>query len=468
MVQDEKKAGFVKGLGLLSATNIVIGSMIGSGIFIAPSLMAGYIQTPGLLVLLWVLGGIITICAALSMAELASAFPRAGGQYVFLREIYSPAVGFLFGWTIFLVIQTGFIAAVSIAFAKYLGVFFPFLGEKQQVLSVALAGRTFSLSSAQLVSILGIVILTVINIRGVKWGALVQNLFTVAKVAALLVLGGSALLIGAGSFKNFLPLLKPVLPPAASLPLFAALAVAMSKALFAYDAWNSVTFVAEEVRHPQRNVPRALFWGSGITMLVNVLAVMAYIYIIPVERLALVAENRVGGAVAEAVLGPAGLVFITLAILVSTFGCVNGLILSGARLYYAMARDRVFFETNGRLHPRYQTPHLALVFQGIWSCLLVVTGTYNDLLTYTVFGSLLFNVLTVAGVIRLRSSRPDLERPYRVFAYPVLPLFYVAVAGFFIVYIVIGDPFNSLKGILVMLSGIPAYLFWKKRSAKQR
>ena len=300
-----------------------------------------------------------------------------------------------------------------------------------------------------------------------KCGAAVQNLFTVAKVAALIALGLALFSLGSGSFRNFLPLLKPVLPPASTLPLFAALAVAMSKALFAYDAWNSVTFVAEEVREPRRNVPRALFLGSGITMLVNVLAVTAYIYVIPIDDMARIAENRVGSAVAQAVLGPAGLVFITLAILVSTFGCVNGLILSGARLMFAMARDRLFFRTNGRLHPRFRTPHRALIFQGIWSSLLVVTGTYNDLLTYTVFGSLLFNALTVAGLVKLRFKKPGLERPYRVFGYPVVPLFYVAVAGFFIVFIAVGDPVNSMKGGAIIILGIPAYLYWRRKARSE-
>jgi len=250
MAEPESKSGMARRLGVLDASSIVIGSMIGSGIFIAPSLMAGFIQTPGLLVLLWVTGGILTVCAALSMGELAAAFPRAGGQYVFLKEAYSPLWGFLFGWTFFLVVQSGFIAAVAIAFAKYLGVFFPFLGEDTKLFSLALAGKTFSLSTAQVASILCIALLTVINIRGVRSGAVLQNIFTIAKVAAMLLLIGAAFLFFKGSFKNFTPLLKPVLPVASTLPLFAALAVAMSKAMFAYDSWNSVAFVAEEVRDP--------------------------------------------------------------------------------------------------------------------------------------------------------------------------------------------------------------------------
>ena len=466
MKNAEPNNGLARRLGVLDSSSIVIGSMIGSGIFIAPSLMAGFIQTPGLLVLLWLIGGILTVFAALSMGELAAAFPRAGGQYVFLKEAYSPLWGFLFGWTFFLVVQSGFIAAVAIAFAKYLGVFFPFLGETSKLFSLNLFGKTFSLSTAQVASILCIALLTAINIRGVRSGAVLQNIFTIAKVAAMLLLIGAAFLFFKGNFKNFSPLLKPVLPAAASLPLFAALAVAMSKALFAYDSWNSVAFVAEEVRDPQKNIPRAMFLGSGAVALIYTLTTMAFIYVIPIQQMALVSENRIGAAVAQAIMGQAGLIFITLAILVSTFGCVNGLILSGPRLYYAMARDGIFFKKNCRIHEKYKTPHISLIYQGVWSCILVLTGTYNDLLTYTAFASLLFNAMTVIGLIKLRVQQPDLERPYRVSGYPLVPLLYVAIALFFIVYIIIGDPVNSGKGMFLILTGLPVYFYWKKKLSK--
>jgi APA family basic amino acid/polyamine antiporter len=240
----------------------------------------------------------------------------------------------------------------------------------------------------------------------------------------------------------------------------------MSKALFAYDAWNSVSFVAEEVRNPQKNIPRAMFLGSGIVALVNTLITMAYLYVIPIGAMALVGENRIGAATAQAVMGQAGLAFITAAILVSTFGCVNGLVLSGPRLYFAMARDGLFFEKNCRIHDRFKTPHVSLVYQGIWSCVLVLSGTYNDLLTYTVFASLLFNAVTVVGIFRLRRQRPGLERPYRVPGYPALPLLYVASAAFFIVYIIVGDPQNSGKGLVLIATGIPAYFYWKRKRKK--
>jgi APA family basic amino acid/polyamine antiporter len=463
MTKAGPESGLARRLGVLDSTTIVVGSMIGSGIFIAPSLMAGYIQTPGILILLWLGGGILTMFGALSMGELASAFPMAGGQYVYLKESFSALWGFLFGWTYFWVVQSGFIAAVAIAFSKYLGVFFPFLGEANKLFSVGLFGRTLSLSTAQVSAMLCIALLTAVNIRGVRAGATLQNIFTITKVLAMVLLILAAFLFFRGSFGNFLPLLKPMLPAAASLPLFAALAVAMSKALFAYDAWNSVSFVAEEVRDPQHNIPRAMFLGSGIVALVNTLITMAYLYVIPIGAMALVGENRIGAATAQAVMGQAGLVFITLAILVSTFGCVNGLVLSGPRLYFAMARDGMFFKANSRIHPRFKTPHVSLIYQGIWSCLLVLTGTYNDLLTYTVFASLLFNAVTVIGLFKLRFQRPALERPYRVSGYPLLPFLYVAIAAFFIVYIVVGDPVNSGKGIFLILTGVPVYFYWRNK-----
>jgi APA family basic amino acid/polyamine antiporter len=428
--------------------------------------MAGYIQTPGILVLLWLIGGILTVFAALSMGELAAAFPKAGGQYVFLKEAYSPLWGFLFGWTFFLVVQSGFIAAVAIAFAKYLGVFFPFLGEANKLFSLTLFAKTFSFSTAQAVSIACIILLTAVNIRGVRAGAALQNIFTITKVAAMLLLIGAAFLFFNGSFKNFSPLLKPVLPAASSLPLFAALAVAMSKALFAYDSWNSVAFVAEEVRNPKKNIPLAMILGSGAVALIYTLTTMAFIYVIPIRQMALVNENRIGAAVAQAIMGQAGLIFITLAILVSTFGCVNGLILSGPRLYHAMARDGIFFKKTCRIHEKFKTPHVSLLYQGIWSCILVLSGTFNDLLTYTAFASLLFNAITVIGLIKLRRQRPDLERPYKVTGYPLLPLLYVVVAIFFIVYIIIGDPLNSGKGVFLILTGLPVYFYWKKKLSK--
>lgn len=458
-----EKSELKRGLNLFDATMLVVGSMIGSGIFIAPSLIAGYVQTPGLIILIWVVGGLLTVFGSLSYAELAAAMPRTGGQYVFLREAYSPMWGFLYGWTLFLVIQTGFIAAVAVAFAKYLGVFIPSLSESNIIFSF----QSFTINSAQIVAIVSIVLLSVINIFGVKLGAAVQNVFTVSKVVALALLISVSFIVGNGSLSNFTPVLTPIIPEAIGLSLFAAIAVAMSKALFAYDAWNSVTFTAEEIKRPEKNLPRALVLGTVATAVIYTLTTMAYLYIVPVQQMATVADNRIAAEVAQIVFGPAGLVFITGAILISTFGCNNGLILAGPRVYYAMAKDELFFEKVKTVHTKFKTPSVSLVYQCIWACLLTLTGTYSDLLTYTAFASLLFGVLTIVGLFVLRKKLPSLNRPYKTWGYPVVPALYVLVAIFFIIYIFIGDIRNSGLGLAIIFAGIPVYFYLKSRSRSE-
>lgn len=458
--EGKERAGELRrGLGLLDATTIVVGSMIGSGIFIAPSLMAGYLQTPGLIILLWAVGGILTVFAALSFAELSASFPRAGGQYVFLREAYGSLISFLYGWTLFLVIQTGFIAAVGVAFAKYLGVFVPVLSEQNTIMRLG----SWEMNSAQAVAIASIVFLTIINIFGVRLGAFVQNVFTISKITALVLLIGLSFAIGTGDLSRFSPLLTPVVPPALGLTFFAAFAVAMSKALFAYDAWASVTFVAEETREPEKNLPRALVLGTGIVAVVYTLANVAYLYVVPVAEMALIPDNRVAAETAMRIMGTAGLAFITVAILISTFGCNNGLILAGPRVYYAMAKDGLFFRRVGDIHSTYRTPVTSLVYQCVWASLLTLTGTYSDLLTYTAFASLLANVMTVVGLFVLRRRKPSLARPYRVWGYPLVPVLYIAVAVFFIVYIFIGDPRNSSVGLALIMTGVPVFFYWHRK-----
>lgn len=458
-MQSQLKTGLKRELNLLDATTLVIGSMIGSGIFIAPSLMANYIQTPGLIILLWLVGGILTIFGSLSYAELAAAMPRSGGQYVFLKEAYSPLIAFLYGWTLFLVIQSGFIAAVAVAFAKYLGVFIPSLSETNIIFTLG----SFSLNTAQIVAILSIILLTFVNILGVKLGAVVQNVFTILKISAILALIVFSFLFSNGSVKNFSPIFTPIVPEALGISFFAALAVAMSKALFAYDAWNSVTFAAEEIKKPDVNLPRALILGTTTTALIYTLVTMAYIYVVPIDKMAIVPDNRIAAEVSYIVLGNAGLIFITIAILISTFGCNNGLILAGPRVYYAMANDQLFFKKAQMVHPKFQTPSVSLWYQCLWACLLTLTGTYSDLLTYTAFASLLFNLLTVVGLFILRKKLKDLPRPYKTTGYPFTPILYILVALFFIIYIFIGDIRNSGFGLLIILTGIPVYIFMKKK-----
>jgi basic amino acid/polyamine antiporter, APA family len=448
-------------LGVFSATTIIVGSMIGSGIFIAPSIMAGYVAAPGVWLGLWLVGGALTLLGALSYAELCAMMPHAGGQYVFLREAFGPLTAFLYGWTLFLVIQTGFNAAVAIAFAKFLGGVGLPVGEDDLVLALG----PVTLSRAQLVAVAVIAALTWINMRGVREGALVQNVFTVLKVGAIALLVVVGFGSGRGSLSHFAPVLGTQLgDKGLKLGLLAAMGVAMSKALFAYDAWNTVTFAAEEVRQPERNLPRALLAGTVVTTLAYTAACAVYLYVLPLDRMAAVTENRVASEVASVVLGPAGVTLVSVAILVSTFGCVNGLILGGARVFFAMARDGLFFRAAGRLDPERMTPRGALLLQGVWSAVLALSGSYDRLLTYVTFASLAFNALTVVGLFVLRRKRASMPRPYRTWGYPVTPAVYLAGAAFFLLYIFIGDPKDSCWGIGIVALGFPAYVWLRRRT----
>jgi len=462
-------------LRLFDATTLVVGSMIGAGIFFNLSIMAQSVRAPGLLIGLWVIGGLFTLLGAISCAELASMYPHAGGQYVFLREAYGNFCAFLFGWTQFLVIQTGFNAAVAIAFAKYLGVLAPSLGEDNVFLHIPvgsllpLAAQShlpqcllhFELNSAQIVACGVIALLTGINIWGVREGAFVQNLFTVLKVLALVALIAAGLSRSGSS--HFLPRVEPIPGTfALSSGFLAGLAVALSKALFAYDAWCTVTFVAEEVHESHRTLPRALFLGCLLVTVLYVLTNIAYLVVLPVAEIAGVRENRVAERVAAALFGNAGSTLVVAAILISTFGCLNGLILGGARVCYAMAREGLFFRSCANLHAR-KTPMVALIYQGIWSMVLALTGSFSELLTYSTFASVLFGGLTVAAVYRLRTKQPDLPRPYRCWGYPVTPALYLVICLPFLAYVIQGDPRATLIGLALVLSGVPFYLVWQAR-----
>jgi basic amino acid/polyamine antiporter, APA family len=458
-VAAEPRLGLIRGLGLLDATLLVVGSVIGSGIFFAPSIMAGYLQSPALLVGLWLVGGLLTLAGALSYGELAAAMPRAGGQYVFLKEAFSPLFGFLYGWTLLVAINTGFVAAVAVAFAKTLGFFVPVVGE-QHLLATAFGLR---FTTAQAVALLVIAVLTWLNVTGLRTGAAVQNTFTTAKLAALAALVVFALLTLRGSSAHFRPVASLALgPEGLRLGLFAALAGAMSKALFSYDAWTSVTFAAEEVKEPERNLPRSLVLGTLLIMAAYTATVVAYLYVVPIGEMARVTENRIATEAALRIMGPAGAAFVALAVLVSTFGCVNGLTLSGARVVFAMARDGLFFRSAAGVHPRYRTPATALLLQALVASALTLSGTYSDLLTLSAFASLAFNVLTVVGLFVLRRRQPGLQRPYRVWAYPVVPLLYLAIALFFLVYMPVADPRNTGLGLLLTATGLPAYFLWRR------
>jgi len=476
-------------LGLFDATTLVVGSMIGSAIFFGLSIMAQWVESPGILIGLWIFGGLFTILGANAYAELAAMIPNAGGQYVFLREAYSDFWAFLFGWTQFFVIQAGTNAAVAIAFAKYLGVLVPIFGEAH-VLAVVPLGKllpaaaqsslpeflqVWKINSAQLVACGVIGLLTGVNIRGVREGAFVQNLFTILKVAALLALIVAGLAHFHGT-AHFFPLFEPLKGEHAfrvveggkviEAGFLACLAVALSKALFAYEAWYTVTFVAEEVRQSERTLPRALLLGTVLVTVVYVLANIAYLAVLPIGEIAAVQENRVAQRVAEVLFGQIGSTLVIAAILISTFGCLNGLILGGARVCYAMARQGLFFRGCAKVHPQTGTPAVALACQGVWSMVLALTGSYSELLTYTTFAAVFFGGLTVAGVYRLRRKQPERPRPYRCWGYPLTPAMYLLICSAFVIYVIQGDRVSTLIGLLLMIAGVPFYLLWRtKRSA---
>jgi APA family basic amino acid/polyamine antiporter len=452
-------SGLVKGLGLLDASTLVIGSMIGSGIFIVAADIARQVQSPGSMIMTWVVTAALTLIAALSYGELAAAFPQAGGQYVYLREAFGPMSGFLYGWTLFLVIQTGTLAAVAVAFAKFFGVFVPWISAQNVLVH---AGR-FGVSSQQLVAIGVLVLLTYVNTRGVKTGAAVQNVFTFAKVGALLGLVILGLAVsgapGAGA-RNFGGFWDNAGWTWTTIRL---VGVAMVGALFSSDAWNNVTFTAGEIRNPRRNVPLALAIGVGLVSAIYIACNLIYLKVLPLAAIQTAPEDRVATAAARVILGPIAVQVMAAAIMISTFGCLNGMILAGARVYYAMALDRLFFRPVARLDPRRHTPVVSLVLQCVWACLLTLSGTYSNLLDYVIFAVLLFYMLTIAGVFVLRRTRPGIERPYKALGYPVLPALYIVVAGFIEALLLVYKPAYTWPGLIIVVLGVPVYYFWRRR-----
>ncbi len=453
-------AGLVKSLGLLDATTLVMGSMIGSGIFIVAADIARQVASPGLLLMTWVITAVLTIIAALSYGELAAAMPQAGGQYVYLREAFGPLSGFLYGWTLFLVIQTGTIAAVAVAFAKFTGVFFPWISAQNDLLRI---GR-FGFNTQQALAMSMLVLLTWVNTRGVRTGAVVQNTFTFAKVAALLGLVGFGLVLGRNPEAvqaNFTGFWRNAGWEFNTIRL---VGVAMVGALFSSDAWNNVTFTAGEIRNPRRNVPLALALGVGVVSAIYLACNFVYLNVLPLQAIQAAPEDRVATAAASVILGPVAVQLMAAAIMVSTFGCMNGMILAGARVYYAMALDNLFFRPAAKLHPRRHTPVVSLIVQCVWACLLTLTGTYSDLLDYVIFAVLLFYILTIAGVFVLRRTRPDMERPYRALGYPVLPAAYIGIAGLIEVLLLLYKPDYTWPGLIIVLLGVPVYFLWRLRS----
>ncbi|HVR73995.1 MAG TPA: amino acid permease [Planctomycetota bacterium] len=504
---EEKPGGLVRGLGLLDSIMIVAGSMIGSGIFIVSADIARQVGSAGWLLAVWGITGVLTVAAALSYAELAAMMPRAGGQYVYLRECYSPLWGFLYGWASFLVIQTGTIAAVAIAFSRFLGVAAPGVSPTTWIVEpINLSPyHAVSLSVQQLVAILLIVLLTALNTRGLVLGKTIQNSFTLAKTLALLALIVLGITIGYNQTavdRNFTDLwtpagATPIVPDISGLPfapaisaasgalgLLVALAVAQVGSLFSSDSWHSVTFTGGEVKNPRRNLPLALVIGTVLVISLYVLANVAYLLILPLEEIQGAREDRVGTAALEAIFGAAGAVIMAVAIMISTFGCNNGLILAGARVTYAMAQDGLFFRGLAKLNS-WHVPSRALTVQCIWASLLVLLRTrrrdeagrpivdaatgleeygnlYSNLLDYVVFAVLIFYVLTIAGIFVLRRKKPEAERPYRALGYPVVQALYIAAAMLILCVLLVYRTQTTWPGLIIVLTGIPVYFFWHR------
>ncbi len=456
-----KPVTLVQGLGLLDATTIVMGSMIGSGIFLVSADIARQVQSPGLLITTWIAAAILTVIAALSYGELAAAMPHAGGQYIYLREAFGPLSGFLYGWTLFLVIQTGTIAAVAVAFAKFSGVFFPWISASNHLLEV---GR-FAFNTQQLTGILVLVLLSGVNCLGLRTGAIVQNIFTVAKTGALVGLIGLGFVLGGDAGAMQQNSARFWSGADFSFTTLRIVAVAMVGSLFAADAWNNVTFTAGEVRNPRRNLPLSLVLGTGSVLTLYVLTNFVYLRWLPLEGIQHAAEDRVATAAVQVMLGGGAERIMALAIMVSTFGCMNGLILAGARVYFAMARHGLFFRAVGEIHPRYRTPVVSLAVQCLWAAVLTVSGTYSDLLDYVIFAVLLFYMLTIAGLFVLRRRRPEMERPYRALGYPWAPALYIAAAGFIEAMLLAYKPGYTWPGLILVMLGVPVFFLWRRQGA---
>ena len=458
-----KPPGLLRGIGLFDATALVVGSMIGSGIFIVSAESARVLGSAGWLLAAWAIAGILTMVAALSCSELAAMLPKAGGQYVFFREAYGPLVGFLFGWALFLVIQSGTIAAVAVAFAKFLGVLWPAVSADRALLAIG----PLRVSPAQAVTLAVIALLTATNATGLRAGTGTQNVFTAAKLAALLALTVLGLVLGgrpdsALRAPGFWAAVSPAGVSLTGLALVAALGTAMVGPLFSQSAWNNVTFAGEEVRHPERTLPLALLAGCLIVTALYVAANVAYENVLPLAGIQHAPADRVGTAAATAIFGPRAAAVTAAAIMVSTFGCVNGLILSGARVTFAMARDGLFFRRLASVN-RASVPAAALVAQGIWSGVLVLSGDYGKLLKYVISVDILFYVMLVLAVIVLRRRRPEWPRPFRAPGYPGLPIFYAVAGAVLIVILLAGNPGTTWPGYAIVASGVPVYFLWRAR-----
>jgi APA family basic amino acid/polyamine antiporter len=484
--------GFKPGLSLFDSIMVVVGIMIGSGIFIVPAEMSRLIASPGWLLVAWGVTGVLTVAAGFTYGELAAMMPEAGGMYVYLREAFSPLVGFLYGWTLWIVIQTGTIAAVAIAFARFAGVLFPSIAENHYLIApIHVLGRySISLSTTQMLAIAIIILLAYANSRGLNYGRILQNIFTVAKLGALIGLIVLGCTIGihhaavAENFHHFWTVRHPVsfaagLDASTGLGLFLAICIAQSGSLFAADDWHNITFVAAEVKNPARNLPLALGIGTTSVIALYLLANLAYLLTLPLAAIQHAPADRVATTSLESIFPYFGAGLMAFAIMISTFGTVNAMTLAGARVYYAMARDGLFFQQAGKLN-KARVPGWGLAIQGIWTVFLVLprtfnqfTGTYgnlySDLLDYVISAALIFYIFTIAGVMRLRKTRPDATRPYRVWGYPWLPLMYIASASVILIVLFAYHPTTTWPGLAIVTTGVPIYaaMRWRNQTRQK-
>lgn len=481
----ENKVELKRSLGLIDATSLVAGSMIGSGIFVVTVFMAKDLGSSAWILITWLITGLLTMTAALSYGELAGMMPNAGGQYVYIQRAYGKLVSFLYGWTVFTVIQTGVIAAVAVAFANYTAVFFPKLGNV-----IFEIGISFKFTYKQVLAIISIVLLTIVNTKGVKNGKLIQLVFTSAKLIALFALIVLGLWVGfhsdtfSNNFTNMWDASKTVLNTDGTLTitklsgvaLIGAIGATIINSLFSSDAWNNVTFIAGEIKDPKKNIPRSLFLGTLIVTIIYLLANVAYLALLPLhgtptgasvlqKGIMFASDDRVGAAAASMILGNIGVLIMAGLIMISTFGCNSGLILSGGRLFYAMANDALFFKEAKKLN-KFQVPEKALWLQCIWASVLCISGRYGDLLTYSTFASLLFYILTIAGLFILRKKEPNADRPYKAFGYPIIPAVYIFLTALICITLLIYDTLNTGLGLFIVALGIPVYyLFLDKKES---
>ncbi|HXH18359.1 MAG TPA: amino acid permease [Chitinophagales bacterium] len=473
-----------RSLNFLDATLIVAGSMIGSGIFIVSADIARNVGGPGWLLLVWAIAGVMTVFAALSYGELAGMFPQAGGQYVYLREAYNPLIGFLYGWTLFMIVQSGTIAAVAVAFAKYTGVVFPIFSEGNIIIHLGV----FKVSAAQLLGIFSILALTYLNSRGINYGKFIVRLFTSTKLLSLFGL----IVLGIFFFRNpevwklnmahFWHFGKYFVNEAGATELealtvgglVAAIGVGLVGSLFSSDAWNNVTFIAGEIQHPKRNIPLALFSGTIIVTALYILANVAYLSLLPcrgdanaadvIGRGIMFAEkDRVATAAATQIFGAPATIIMAVLIMISTFGCNNSIVLSSVRVYQAMAKDGLFF-TKMKENNQFGVPGYALWVQFIWSSMLALSGKYGDLLDYVMFAVMLFYILTISGIFRLRRKMPEAERPYKAFGYPIVPAIYILLAAAFCINLFFMKANNTWPGLALVIIGVPVFYYWKRKS----